>query len=88
MSKTVEETRRALFNAALENRQVARDKSGLESLTRGEVSQSWWAFNAALDAVVITLPEWPQYDDDFTPAIRMLFDSESDKKSKEDKSPK
>lgn len=29
-----------------------------------------------------------QYDDDFTPAIRMLFDSESDKKSKEDKSPK
>lgn len=53
----VSETRRALFNGALEKRQIDRDKSGLDALLRGEVSQAWWAFNAALDAVEIELPK-------------------------------
>ena len=59
----VSETRRELFNIALEKRQIDREKSGLDALTRGEVSQAWWAFNAALDAVLIELPK-VVFDDD------------------------
>lgn len=63
--KTVEETRRALFEAWA-------DSMGLphSMLTCGE----WAAFNAALDAVVITLPEWQQYDDDFTAGTAFAID--------------
>ena len=62
----VRDARRGLFIIALDNRQSDRDKAGLDALTRGEVSQAWKAFNAALDAVEIVLPGLTGMDQPFT----------------------
>lgn len=66
--KTVEETRRELFEAALHRDWAAHlvvlDREG-DGYVFGDIDSAWWAFSAALDAVVIELPEkWGEYSEE------------------------
>ena len=56
MAENIRDARRAMFMDAMEKRNAEREKQYLDALTMGEVSHAWWAFNAALDCVVIELP--------------------------------
>ena len=60
MSKSVEEVRRAAFEAALRRdwaeHLVALDREG-DGYVFGDINAAWWAWCAALDAVEIQLPE-------------------------------
>ena len=56
MAENIRDARRAMFMDALEKRNAEREKQYLDALTIGEVSHAWWAFNAALDCVVLELP--------------------------------
>lgn len=55
-SDKIQQARRAAFEASLESRNKHRAESGFDALKPDEVRQMWWAFNAALDCVVIELP--------------------------------
>ena len=59
MIKSVEEVRRAAFEAALRRdwaeHLVALDREG-DGYVFGDINAAWWAFNAAMDAVEIKLP--------------------------------
>lgn len=60
MSKSVEEVRRAAFEAALRRdwaeHLVALDREG-DGYVFGDINAAWWAWCSALDAVEIHLPE-------------------------------
>ena len=60
MSKSVEEVRRAAFEAALRRdwaeHLVALDREG-DGYVFGDINAAWWAWCAALDVVEIQLPE-------------------------------
>lgn len=55
--KTIEQTRRELFQHWLEVKAKEREARGLDEFTSWETTIMYGAFNAALDAVVIVLPE-------------------------------
>lgn len=57
MSKSVEEVRRAAFEAWAANKNQDRLNRGLDDFTSWELTIMSLAFNAALDAVEIQLPE-------------------------------
>ena len=56
-SDKIQQARRAAFESSLETRNRQRAESGFDALKPDEVRQMWWAFNAALDCVVIELPQ-------------------------------
>lgn len=64
MSKSVEEVRRAAFEAALRRdwaeHLVALDREG-DGYVFGDIDAAWWSWCAALDAVVIQLPSANNY---------------------------
>ena len=55
MTDKIQKARRAAFEAALSLKNSQRAKSGFDDLRPEEVRNMWWAFNAALDCVVIEL---------------------------------
>lgn len=59
MTKTVEEVRRAAFEAALHRDWAAHlvvlDRDG-DGYVFGDIDSAWWAWQSALDAVEIQLP--------------------------------
>lgn len=65
---TIEEKRRELFEAAyLKKYFYQADRWSLipEKYRTQHAEIAWWAFNAALDAVVIELPEkWGEYSEE------------------------
>ena len=61
MEDKIQQERRAAFEAALAQKNSHRAESGFDALRSEEVRNMWWAFNAALDCVVIELP--PAFDD-------------------------
>ena len=56
MTDKIQQARRAAFEAALAQKNSQRQGSGFDALRPEEVRNMWWAFNAALDCVVIDLP--------------------------------
>lgn len=56
MTDKIQQARRAAFEAALAQKNSQRQESGFDALRPEEVRNMWWAFNAALDCVVIELP--------------------------------
>lgn len=60
MSKSVEEVRRGVFEHALRRdwaeHLVVLDREG-DGYVFGDINAAWWAWQAALDAVVIELPD-------------------------------
>lgn len=64
-SDKIQQARRAAFEAALAQKNSQRQGSGFDALMPEEVRNMWWAFNAALDCVVIELPSertrWPGF---------------------------
>jgi hypothetical protein len=60
MSMTIEQKRREIFEHALRRdwaaHLVVMDRDG-DGYVFGDIDSAWWAFNAALDAVVIEFPE-------------------------------
>ena len=61
MAENIRDARRAMFMDAMEKRNSEREKQYLDALTMGEVSHAWWAFNAALDCVLIELPSHTEH---------------------------
>lgn len=62
---SIEQKRRELFEASLhrdwDEHLVFLDRDG-DGYVFGDINSAWWAFNAALDAVEIDLPEkWGEY---------------------------
>ena len=57
MTDKIQQARRAAFESSLETRNRQRAESGFDVLKPEEVRLMWWAFNAALDAVEIELPQ-------------------------------
>ena len=57
MTDKIQQARRAAFEAALAQKNSQRAESGFDALRPEEVRNMWWAFNAALDCVVIELPD-------------------------------
>lgn len=57
MTDKIQQARRAAFEVALSLKNSQRAKSGFDDLRPEEVRNMWWAFNAALDCVVIELPD-------------------------------
>ena len=57
MEDKIQQARRAAFEVALAQKNSHRAESGFDALRPEEVRNMWWAFNAALDCVVIELPE-------------------------------
>ena len=57
MTDKIQQARRAAFEVALAQKNSQRQGSGFDALRPEEVRNMWWAFNAALDCVVIELPE-------------------------------
>ena len=56
MTDKIQQARRAAFEVALAQKNSQRQGSGFDALRPEEVRNMWWAFNAALDCVVIDLP--------------------------------
>ena len=56
MTNKIQQARRAAFEVALAQKNSQRQGSGFDALRPEEVRNMWWAFNAALDCVVIELP--------------------------------
>jgi len=56
MTDKIQQARRAAFEVALAQKNSQRQGSGFDALRPEEVRNMWWAFNAALDCVVIELP--------------------------------
>lgn len=56
MEDRIQQARRAAFESSLGARNRQRAESGFDALKPEEVRQMWWAFNAALDCVLIELP--------------------------------
>lgn len=56
MTDKIQQARRAAFEVALAQKNSHRAESGFDALRPEEVRNMWWAFNAALDCVVIELP--------------------------------
>jgi len=56
MTDKIQQARRATFEVALAQKNSQRQGSGFDALRPEEVRNMWWAFNAALDCVVIELP--------------------------------
>ena len=60
-SDKIQQARRAAFEAALAQKNSQRQGSGFDALRPEEVRNMWWAFNAALDCVVIELPSHTEH---------------------------
>ena len=56
MIDKIQQARRAAFEVALAQKNSQRQGSGFDALRPEEVRNMWWAFNAALDCVLIELP--------------------------------
>ena len=56
MTDKIQQARRAAFEVALAQKNSQRQGSGFDALRPEEVRNMWWAFNAALDCVLIELP--------------------------------
>jgi len=56
MTDKIQQARRAAFEASLVQKNSQRQESGFDALRPEEVRNMWWAFNAALDCVLIELP--------------------------------
>ena len=57
MTNKIQQARRAAFEVAVAQKNSQRQGSGFDALRPEEVRNMWWAFNAALDCVVIELPD-------------------------------
>ena len=60
-SDKIQQARRAAFEAALAQKNSQRAESGFDALRPEEVRNMWWAFNAALDCVLIELPSHTEH---------------------------
>ena len=60
-SDKIQQARRAAFEVAIAQKNSQRQGSGFDALRPEEVRNMWWAFNAALDCVVIELPSHTDY---------------------------
>ena len=56
MTDKIQQTRRAVFEVALAQKNSHRAESGFDALRPEEVRNMWWAFNDALDCVLIDSP--------------------------------
>ena len=61
MTDKIQQARRAAFEVALAQKNSQRQGSGFDALRPEEVRNMWWAFNAALDCVVIELPSHTEH---------------------------
>ena len=61
MTDKIQQARRAAFEAALAQKNSQRQGSGFDALRPEEVRNMWWAFNVALDCVVIELPSHTEH---------------------------
>ena len=61
MTNKIQQARRAAFEVALAQKNSQRQGSGFDALRPEEVRNMWWAFNAALDCVVIELPSHTEH---------------------------
>ena len=61
-SDKIQQARRAAFEASLAQKNSQRQGSGFDALRPEEVRNMWWAFNAALDCVLIELPSDPNHE--------------------------
>lgn len=78
MTDKIQQARRAAFESSLETRNRQRAESGFDALKPEEVRQMWWAFNAALDCVVINDPfagQWGSYSDQASQQMRAAIES-------------
>ena len=77
-SDKIQQARRAAFESSLEARNRHRAESGFDALKPEEVRQMWWAFNAALDFVVISDPfagQWGAYSEQASQQMRSAIES-------------
>jgi len=61
MTDKIQQARRAAFEASLVQKNSQRQESGFDALRPEEVRNMWWAFNAALDCVLIELPSHTEH---------------------------
>jgi len=61
MTDKIQQARQAAFEVALAQKNSQRQGSGFDALRPEEVRNMWWAFNAALDCVLIELPSHTEH---------------------------
>ena len=61
MTDKIQQARRSAFEVALAQKNNQRAESGFDALRPEEVRNMWWAFNAALDCVLIELPSHTEH---------------------------